>query len=1052
MKTVKNMKQSRFILFVLSFLMMSIGNVYAQNIIVTGTVLDSTGEPVIGANVKVAGNSSVGTITDFEGNFSLSLPADTKKLEISYIGMLSQETVIKPGTPVKVILKEDTEELDEVVVIGYGTVKKRDLTGSMTSIKQADIVAVPTTNALESLQGKVAGLDMTKSSGQTGSGLSFSIRGNRSLNASNAPLIIVDGVPYGTDIDINPNVIESMEILKDASSTAIYGSRGANGVILITTKKGAVGKTKVSYNGYYSSNSVAAYPDRMNLSEWADFKREAYRTDGQWASPEDDAKIFGSAYDAIKANQNVDWVDVLMQTGSQMSHSINISNGTEKTTFNLAFEYMSEDGLVKLDNMDRYNATLSLSHKLTDNLKLNANVVYTYLDQNIRRDPFNRSIYYAPYGDVYNEDGSINVLPFNDGQTISPIAEEVPGAYKNNRLTSHLVGNVGATWNIIKDLTLTSTFGFDKKDVRTGHFADTYTLDGAGNYSLADVINHSDVNWSWENTLAYSFTLGKHNLSLMAGNALYKNVAEEYKGAGHNLISSTMLFYNLGGLQDSQQISSNYVQTTMASFFGRINYKFNEKYLMTVTLRQDGSSVLAKDHQWGFFPSVALAWRMNEENFLKNIEQLSNLKLRLSYGISGNSAVSAYQTQGGLGKTMYAYLINNTENGAYGYYPALTPNYNLGWEKTATANIGIDFGFFNNRISGSLDIYQQKTSDLLMQKKVPSSTGYSLAWDNVGKTENKGVELVINTQNFNQKDFSWNTDYTFTLNREKITELADGTDRDISNGWFVGHSIKTHYGLEKIGIWQLDEAEEAAKYGEKPGRIKIKDQNKDGSIDNDNDRVILGSETPDFVMGLNNTFKYKNFDLRVFMYCIIKNSNRGIGIQNRDEGTVSNVIFSNILVDCMFYSDVWWGKAEPIYVTSYPRAVGNHKDAGWRFPKGATKGHSGEVSNIFFNQIKCTSENGIFVGGDTPEKVHHIYFDEIDVKLLKRTGYEGGVYDKRPCNGDGFVYDKTYAFYLDTASDIRITGCNIYWAFPQLTQAGGDIKEKNTIRVKINKK
>lgn len=707
MKTMKNMKQSRFILFVLSFLVMSVGNVYAQNVTVTGTVLDSTGEPVIGANVKVAGKSSIGTITDFEGNFSLSVPADTKKLEISYIGMLSQEAVIKPGTPVKVILKEDTEELDEVVVIGYGTVKKRDLTGSMTSIKQADIIAVPTTNALESLQGKVAGLDMTKSSGQTGSGLSFSIRGNRSLNASNAPLIIVDGVPYGTDIDINPNVIESMEILKDASSTAIYGSRGANGVILITTKKGAVGKTKVSYNGYYSINSVAAYPDRMNLSEWADFKREAYRTDGQWGGPEDDAKIFGSAYDAVKSNQNVDWVDMLMQTGSQMSHSVNISNGTEKTTFNLAFEYMSEDGLVKMDDMDRYNATLSLSHKLTDNLKLNANVVYTYLDQNIRRDPFNRSIYYAPYGDVYNEDGSINVLPFNDGQTISPIAEEVPGAYKNNRLTSHLVGNVGATWNIIKDLTLTSTFGFDKKDIRTGHFADTYTLDGAGNYSLADATNHSDVNWSWENTLAYSFTLGKHNLSLMAGNALYKNVAEEYKGAGHNLISSTMLFYNLGGLQDSQQISSSYVQTTMASFFGRINYKFNEKYLMTVTLRQDGSSVLAKDHQWGVFPSVALAWRMNEENFLKNVEQLSNLKLRLSYGISGNSAVSAYQTQGGLGKTMYAYLINNTENGAYGYYPALTPNYNLGWEKTATANIGIDFGFFNNRISGSLDIYQR---------------------------------------------------------------------------------------------------------------------------------------------------------------------------------------------------------------------------------------------------------------------------------------------------------------------------------------------------------
>lgn len=829
----------------------------------TGLVKDATGEPIIGVNVLVKGTSN-GSITDLDGKFKLENVSNKATLVFKYIGYITKE--MKTGQNLIITLKEDSKVLDEVVVIGYGTMKKRDLTGAMTSIKQSDIVAVPTTNALESLQGKVAGLDMTKSSGQTGSSLSFSIRGNRSLNASNAPLVIVDGVPYGTNIDLNPNVIESMEILKDASSTAIYGSRGANGVILITTKKGTVGKTKVSYSGYYSTNSVASYPDRMTLSEWADFKREAYRADGQWSNSEDDAKIFGSAYDAVKSNQNIDWVDMLMQTGSQMSHSINISNGTEKTTFNLAFEYMTEDGLVKLDNMDRYNATLALSHKITNNLKVNANVVYTYLDQNIRRDPFNRSIYYAPYGDVYNEDGSINVLPFNDGQTISPIAEEVPGAYKNNKLTSHLVGNVGATWDIIKNLTLTSTFGFDKKDVRTGHFADQYTLDGSGNYSVADATNLNNINWSWENTLGYSFAIGKHNLNLMAGNALYKNVSEEYLGSGHNLISSTMEFYNLGGLQDSQQINSSYVQTTMASFFGRLNYKFNEKYLLTVTLREDGSSVLATDHQWGFFPSVALAWRMNEENFLKNIEYISNLKLRVSYGISGNSAVSAYQTQGGLGKTMYAYLINNTENGAYGYYPALTPNYNLGWEKTATTNIGLDFGFFNNRISGSLDIYQQKTSDLLMQKKVPSSSGYSIAWDNVGKTENKGIELVINTQNLTQKDFSWDTDYTFTLNREKITELSDGTDRDVSNGWFVGHSIKTHYGLEKIGIWQLDEADEAAKYGEKPGRIKIKDQNNDGSIDNDNDRVILGSETPDFIMGLNNTFKYKNVDLRVFMY------------------------------------------------------------------------------------------------------------------------------------------------------------------------------------------
>lgn len=864
---MKHLKlKSRFIIIVLTLTILNVLNVHAQNKNVSGTVLDNSGQPVIGASVVVVGQSKLGTVTDIDGKFSIAVPATSKKIEVSYIGMVSQVIEAKAGAPMKIIMKDNLKDLDEVVVIGYGVVKKRDLTGSMTSIKSEDIVATPTTNALESLQGKVAGLDMTKSSGQTGSGLSFSIRGNRSLNASNTPLIIVDGIPYGTDIDINPNIIESMEILKDASSTAIYGSRGANGVILITTKKGTQGKTKVTYNGYYSTNSVAAYPERMNLQEWANFKREAYKADGQWASEADDAKIFGSAYDAVKSNQDVDWVDLLMKDGSQTSHSISISNGSEKTSFNLAFEYMKEQGLVKLDNLSRYNTTLGISHKVTKDFKLNFNMVYTFQNQNIRRDPLNRAIYESPYGDVYNEDGSINPLPFNDGQTISPIAEEAAGVYKNNRRTSHLVGNIGANWNIIKNLTLTSTFGLDRKDIRNGHFADQYTHDGAGNYSVADATNETEMNWSWENTLNYNFKIDKHDFSVMAGNALYQNEAETYTGSGHDIISSSMLFYNLGALQNSQKISSNYIKTTMASFFGRINYKFNEKYLLTLTFREDGSSVLASKHKWGFFPSAAFAWRMKEEKFLKDVEWLYNLKLRLSYGISGNSAVSAYQTQGGLGKTMYSFINNGVEGGAYGYYPALTPNTALGWEKTATTNFGIDFGFLNNRISGSIDLYYQNTYDLLMQKKVPTSTGYSISWDNIGKTENKGVEIVLNTANIVNKDFKWNTDLTFTLNREKIKELADGSDRDISNGWFVGHPIKTHYGLKKLGIWQLNETEEAAKYGEKPGRIKIYDKNKDFKIDNDNDRVILGSEVPDFVMGMNNTFRYKDFDLRVFMY------------------------------------------------------------------------------------------------------------------------------------------------------------------------------------------
>lgn len=864
MKNIR--RKSRYILILLSFILMNAMDVHAQTKTVSGIVKDNTGEPVIGATVTLFGQAKTGTVTDLDGKFSLVVPENSRKIEVSYIGMTTQQVDIKGNGPLNVTLKDNAKDLDEIVVIGYGTVKKRDLTGSMTSIKSEEITATPTTNALESLQGKVAGLDMTKSSGQTGSSLSFSIRGNRSLNASNTPLIIVDGIPYGTDIDINPNMIESMEILKDASSTAIYGSRGANGVILITTKKGVKGKTKVSYNGYYSINAPTSFPEHMNLQEWADFKREAYKADGQWSSSDDDAKIFGSAYDAVVSNQNVDWIDLLLKNGCQTSHSISVSNASDKTALNLGFEYMNEQGIVRLDNLHRYNATMTLSHKITKNFRLNLNMVYTFQNQNIRRNPLNRALYYAPYGDVYNEDGSINTLPFNDGQTISPIAEEVPGSYKNNKRTSHIVGNVGATWNILKDLTFTTTFGLDRKDIRTGHFADQNTLDGSGNYSVADATNENDMNWSWENTLNYNLGLGKHDIGIMVGNALYKNETETYTGSGHDIISTSMLFYNLGALQSSQKIGSSYLKTTMASFFGRINYKFNEKYLLTLTFREDGSSVLASKHKWGFFPSAAVAWRIKEENFLKNVNWLYNLKLRLSYGISGNSAVSAYQTQGGLGKTMYSFLVNGVETGAYGYYPALTPNVSLGWEKTATTNFGIDFGFLNNRISGSIDLYYQNTYDLLMQKKVPTSTGYSISWDNVGKTENKGIEVVLNTANIISKDFNWNTDLTFTLNREKIKELADGSDRDIANSWFVGHPIKTHYGLKKLGIWQLNEAEEAKKYGEKPGRIKIYDKNNDGKIDNDNDRIILGSEVPDFVMGMNNSFRYKNFDLKIFMY------------------------------------------------------------------------------------------------------------------------------------------------------------------------------------------
>jgi len=834
----------------------------AQTSTLKGIVQDKSGEPIIGANVMVK-SSTTGTITDINGNFTIpDVPAGAT-LVVSYIGYINQEIAVKGQNNLIITLAEDTQTLDEVVVIGYGTVQKRDLTGSVVSIKQQDITAVPTTNPLESLQGKVAGLDLTKQSGEAGSGLSFTIRGNRSLNASNTPLVLVDGIPYSSGVDINPDAIESIEVLKDASSTAIYGSRGANGVILITTKKGKSGKTKISYSGYYSLNKAVGYPDRFNLQEWADLKREANRNVGQWSGPADDPTIFGAAYDYIKNDQYVDWVDLIMQDGHQTAHSVNLSGGTEKTRFNISLEYMNEAGLMKLDNMERYNAVMSLQHEISDKLELSTSAFYSYTDHNKRRDPYNAALKYGPYGDVYNEDGTINVWPFGAGdQTISPMAEEIPGAYKNNTVATNFLGNLSLKWNILKDLNAQTSFSFQNQNSRLGHYADQQSLDGAGEYSVADATNTIKRNITWENTVNYSLNINKHNIQVLAGNAVYNNVKEEFFGKGRNLISRSMTFYNLGATQINKEITSEYVEENMLSFFGRLNYKFNERYLLTGTMRYDGSSVLADGHKWGFFPSIAGAWRVNEEAFMQDFKHLSNLKLRVSYGISGNSAVSAYQTQGGLGQTMYSF----NDGGAFGYYPRLTINEKLTWEKTGTTNIGVDFGFFNNRINGSIDYYIQKTTDLLMRKKIPTSNGYSVSWDNVGSTENKGIEISLNTQNILSKNFNWSTDWTFTRNREKIVELADGSDRDIENGWFVGQPIQVHYGLEKIGIWQLDEADEAAVFGYKPGDVKIKNQDNDDKITNDGDRVVLGTTRPDFIMGLNNQLNYKNFDLRVFAY------------------------------------------------------------------------------------------------------------------------------------------------------------------------------------------
>lgn len=838
-----------------------------QGLQISGKVVSSAdGEPIPGATVVLKG-TSIGTTTEVDGNYILELPDRNGTLAFSFIGYTTQEIPIEGRSVINVELVDDMQDLGEVVVIGYGTVKKSDLTGSVVSVRDKDLTAIPVTNALEVMQGKVPGLDLTKSSGQAGAGLNFNIRGNRSLNAGNQPLILVDGIIYGSTMDVNPNDIASIEVLKDAASTAIYGTLGANGVILITTKRGAEGKSQISVNSYYGVQTMGGYADIMTGPQWVDIRREARRTVGEWNSPDDDANIFNpTQLDNFRNGVYTDWARELLGTGSQQNHQVGISGGDNKLSYYFSMEYFNEKGLLVNDELDRYSGRMTVDYKVADNLKLSTNLMYTIRDHDRRRDPLNQANKMSPLGPAYDGEGNVLTFPVGDASTLNPLMDEVPGNYEDNELNRRFFGNISLDWLISDKISFTSRLGIDNTTSRRGLFSATNTIEvGPNGLSLARLTNHSASRTTWENFANYNNTFGEHNLQVLLGTSIWATTTETNFAEGRDLLSSTMLYHNMGATQDAVRVGSDYRRTSLASFFGRVNYKFRDRYLFTGVLRTDGSSVLAPGNKWGFFPSAALSWIAKEEGFLKNVDALSEMKFRLSYGISGNSAVSAYQTLGGLSKSTYAFDRGASEVAAFGFYPSLIAASNLGWETTASTNFGIDFGFLNNRVTGSVDLYQQDTRDLLMQRALPTSSGFASSWDNVGRTRNRGVEVLLSTINMDKpQGLSWFTDFTFGANREEIRELVEG-DRDLANSWFVGYPITSYYDYEKIGIWQLGEESLAAENQQLPGEIRVRDQDGNGVITPE-DRTIIGSNVPSFNLGVNNRLNYRNFELNFFLF------------------------------------------------------------------------------------------------------------------------------------------------------------------------------------------
>lgn len=869
---------------------------------VTGIVVDANGEPVIGASVVVKGTSN-GSVTDLDGRFTITNVQKNATLQVSYVGYKTQTVTINGRSNIKVTLEEDAAALDEVVVVGYGVQKKSDVTGALARVGEKELQAMPVKNALEGMQGKVAGVDITSSQrpGQVGG---IQIRGVRSINAAQDPLYVVDGmiIQNGGIENLNPNDIESIDILKDASATAIYGSRGANGVVLVTTKKGKSGKMSINYSGSVTFETMHDVADMMDAAQWLQYSRIAKANMGSYnggdptPNYEADQKAFGSVaaswaniekawesgtYDPSKVG-SYDWTDAGKQTGITHEHTLSASGGTEKFQGYLSFGYLNQKGVHPGQSYERYTLKTSFDVQPLEYLKLGSSINGSFSDQDYGYS-FTKSVtgsgdYYSalrgmlPWTVPYDNDGSYIRNPNGDVNIINPIREL---DYNTNqrrtfRANASIYAQIdfGKIWSPLDGLSYRFQFGpeFQYYTLGIANAADGINGDGS---NKAQNTNWQKRSWTLDNLIYYNRKFAdKHNLNitLMQSASKYHYETENITATVH---TAEELWYNLSSNGTATAFGSGLTETQMTSYMARVNYGYMDKYLLTASIRWDGASQLAEGHKWASFPSFALAWRIDQEEFMKNFNALSQLKLRLGYGVTGNAAIAAYATKGAAQSSYYNW---GTTQSSIGYVPSdpsaktanKMANPELSWERTSQYNLGIDYGFFKGRLSGSFDIYKTKTKDLLLSMTIPSLTGYTSTYANVGKTSGWGIDIQVNAIPVMTKDFQWSTSLTWSLDRNKIDQLSNGRTEDTNNRWFVGEEIGVYYDYVYDGIWKTSEAEQAAKYGRKPGQIKVKDLNDDGKIDA-NDREIVGKVRPRWTAGWTNTFNYKNFEFSFFI-------------------------------------------------------------------------------------------------------------------------------------------------------------------------------------------
>ncbi len=894
---------SVFVSLVLFLLVLSTGAI-AQNGTLKGTVKDVNDTPLIGVNVIQKGTST-GTVTDEYGNFSIKVP-NNAVMVFTYIGFTEQEVAWDGVSSMNVVMHEDVEHLDEIVVIGYGTVKKRDLTGSVSSIKGEELTAFTVTDPILSLQGRIPGVAIAQNTGDPAGDYSIRIRGINSIKGDNSPLFIIDGIPASTS-SINTYDIESLEVLKDASATAIYGSRGANGVVLITTKKGKEGKAQVSYNYEYGQQSQIKKLDLMNAQEWARFYNE-YLVNAKILpeAPFSDDEI-------SKMGEGTDWQALMFRKAPTSHHNLTVSGGSDKINYFVSGSALSREGLIKNSSYDKYNLRSNLNFAISPMLDASIQMGYTMTEafnqsnsgghggSSMMAAAYSASPLFTPY----DENGNYKDLRSWFSWSSHEVRNPINMAYESTYKTASNLSNLNATVDFkpFEGFSLKGIFGLENNDSRY----DGYTTSKYIYQNNSASVNHNRYsNVTNEFIANYNFDIkDDHNFNLM-GAYTYQHYKRKYLAAsGNTFLSDVTWTHNLGSSGTINTPSTSYTQWVMKSFLGRFNYSYKGRYLVTASIRADGSSRYSENNRWGYFPSFALAWRISDESFMQNFHNLSDMKIRFGYGSTGSTAISPYSTQNLLvsGKTA-------TGNGNYTFYaPSREFPADLKWETTSQWDVGLDVSIFNNRIRATFDYYSKLTTNLLNTVYLPLSSGYSTTVQNIGSMSNKGLELIVEGDIVRTRDFGFTTQINISHNKNRVEKLSDGLDiyGSTYNSFGSGSITIIREGLP-IGSFYVYKNEGL----NEKGSLIYHDFNGDGKFTDTDDRYIAGSPHPDFTYGINMGFRYKQWELSFLLQ-----GSQGNDIFNISE--MRNYSYSqgmNIERD-VFYSS--WREGQDNSKARYPR-------------------------------------------------------------------------------------------------------------------------------------